>query len=383
MNIFSSTRISNTSLAGALFIVLGLFGELSSAATWIDTPIGLVGLGCVAGALSVSGLTTKCSSTNRAISLAFVLVALWAAVNLAHTESVMGQVSGGYWCFVIALALAIWATMSRFAAITPTPGVGAFLYQFLVPGLFGVWLIVLWELITVGLGIPRVLLPPPSLVGEAIASSLGVLAADFRQTIIRAVLPGFVMGNLAGFAIALWADRVPFLRRGLLPVGNLVSAIPIVGIAPIMVMWFGFDWQSKAAVVVIMTFFPMLVNTVAGLGGSSAIELDLMRSIGASHWQTFTRVRLPNALPFIFNALKINSALALIGAIVAEFFGTPIVGIGFRISTEAGRMNMEMVWASIALSAVSGSLFYGLLAVVERRATFWHPSFRQLSAKRL
>ena len=383
MNIFSSTRISNTSLAGALFIGLGLFGELSSAATWIDTPIGLVGLGCVAGALSVSGLTTKCSSTNRAISLAFVLVALWAAVNLAHTESVMGQVSGGYWCFVIASALAIWATMSRFAAITPTLGVGAFLYQFLVPGLFGVWLIVLWELITVGLGIPRVLLPPPSLVGEAIASSLGVLAADFRQTIIRAVLPGFVMGNLAGFAIALWADRVPFLRRGLLPVGNLVSAIPIVGIAPIMVMWFGFDWQSKAAVVVIMTFFPMLVNTVAGLGGSSAIELDLMRSIGASHWQTFTRVRLPNALPFIFNALKINSALALIGAIVAEFFGTPIVGIGFRISTEAGRMNMEMVWASIALSAVSGSLFYGLLAVVERRATFWHQSFRQLSAKRL
>ena len=383
MNLFSSTRISNTSLAGALFIVLGLFGKLSSAATWSDTPIGLVGLGCVAGALSMSGLTTKYSSSSRAISLAFVLAALWAAVNLVHIESVMGQVSGGYWCFVIALAFAIWTTMSRFVAITLNPGVGAFLYQFLVPGLFGVWLIVLWELITVGLGIPRVLLPSPGLVGEAIASSPGVLAADFRQTIIRAVLPGFVMGNLAGFAIALWADRVPFLRRGLLPVGNLVSAIPIVGIAPIMVMWFGFDWQSKAAVVVIMTFFPMLVNTVAGLGGSSAIELDLMRSIGASHWQTFTRVRLPNALPFIFNALKINSALALIGAIVAEFFGTPIVGIGFRISTEAGRMNMEMVWASIALSAVSGSLFYGLLAVMERRATFWHPSFRQLSKKRL
>lgn len=383
MNLFLSTRISNTSLAGAFFIVLGLLGELSPAVAWSHTPIGLLGLACVAGALIASGMTTRCSSTNRAISLAFVLAALWAAVRLAHTESVMGQVSGGYWCFVIALAFAIWATMSRFAAINLNPGMGAFLYQFLVPGLFGVWLIVLWELVTVGLGIPRVLLPPPSLVGEAIASSLGILAADFRQTIIRAVLPGFVIGNLAGFAIALWADRVPFLRRGLLPVGNLVSAIPIVGIAPIMVMWFGFDWQSKAAVVVIMTFFPMLVNTVAGLGGSSAIELDLMRSIGASHWQTFTRVRLPNALPFIFNALKINSALALIGAIVAEFFGTPIVGIGFRISTEAGRMNMEMVWASIALSAVSGSLFYGLLAVVERRTTFWHPSFRQQSAKRL
>ncbi|MGB1683554.1 MAG: ABC transporter permease, partial [Arenicellales bacterium] len=149
------------------------------------------------------------------------------------------------------------------------------------------------------------------------------------------------------------------------------------GIAPIMVMWFGFDWQSKAAVVVIMTFFPMLVNTISGLRSSTPIELDLMRSIGANHWQTFKRVRLPNALPFVFNALKINSALALIGAIVAEFFGTPIVGMGFRISTEVGRMNMEMVWASIAVAAVSGSLFYGLLAMAERRVTFWHASFRQ------
>jgi len=122
----------------------------------------------------------------------------------------------------------------------------------------------------------------------------------------------------------------------------------------------------------------MLVNTISGLRSSGAMELDLMRSIGANHWQAFVRVRLPTALPFIFNALKINSALAMIGAIVAEFFGTPIVGIGFRISTEAGKMDMEMVWASIALAAVSGSVFYGLLAVAERRATFWHPSFRRL-----
>ena len=205
------------------------------------------------------------------------------------------------------------------------------------------------------------------------------LGADFHQTFVRAVIPGFLIGNMAGFIAALAADRWGFLGRGLLPVGNLVSAIPIIGIAPIMVMWFGFDWQSKAAVVVIMTFFPMLVNTISGLRSSSAIELDVMRSIAASHWQSFVQVRLPNALPFIFNALKINSALALIGAIVAEFFGTPIVGMGFRISTEVGRMNMEMVWASIAVAAVSGSIFYGLLALAERRVTFWHPSFRRLS----
>ena len=162
----------------------------------------------------------------------------------------------------------------------------------------------------------------------------------------------------------------------MIPIGNFVSALPIIGIAPIMVMWFGFDWHSKVAVVVIMTFFPMLVNTVSGLSQSSRLERDLMRSYGASYWETLLKLRLPAALPFIFNALKINSTLALIGAIVAEFFGTPIVGMGFRISTEVGRMSLDMVWAEIAMAAVAGSAFYGLIALAERAATFWHPSYR-------
>ena len=108
------------------------------------------------------------------------------------------------------------------------------------------------------------------------------------------------------------------------------------------------------------------------------MEKDLLRSYGASYWQSFFKLRLPNALPFIFNALKINSTLALIGAIVAEFFGTPIVGMGFRISIEVGRMNIEMVWATIAVAALAGSSFYGLLALLERRVTFWHASFRKV-----
>ena len=90
-----------------------------------------------------------------------------------------------------------------------------------------------------------------------------------------------------------------------------------------MVMWFGFGWESKAAVIVVMTFFPMLINTIAGLAASDHMQRDLMRSYGAGYWQTFCQLRLPAALPFIFNALKINSTLALIGAIVAELFGSP------------------------------------------------------------
>src|ERR1700729_3009607 len=210
-------------------------------------------------------------------------------------------------------------------------------------------------------------------------TSIPTLAADFRQT-IQGVLAGYVIGSLAGFIVAILIDRSQFLQRGLLPIGNLVSALPIVGVAPIMVMWFGFDWQSKAAVVVVMTFFPMLVNTIAGLSSAGAIERDLMKTYGADYWQTLLPLPLPVAMPFIFHALKINATLAMIGAIVAEFFGTPIVGMGFRISTEVGRLQIDMVWATIVVAALTGSLFYALVAGVERRVTFWHASYRAKEA---
>ncbi len=125
-----------------------------------------------------------------------------------------------------------------------------------------------------------------------------------------------------------------------------------------------------------MTFFPMLVNALAGLSQAGAMERALMRSYAASYHQTLGRLRLPAALPFLFNALKLNSTLALIGAIVAEFFGTPIVGMGFRISTEVAKINLDLVWAEIALAAAAGSLSFAALALIERRVTFWHPSMR-------
>ncbi|HEV7368141.1 ABC transporter permease [Arenibaculum sp.] len=246
-----------------------------------------------------------------------------------------------------------------------------------VPALFGLLLLWLWEVLVTGFEVPRVLLPAPSAIWQALVANLPTLMADFRQTVLREVVPGYLMGCLAGFLAAVAIDRSPFLQRGLLPLGSMISAMPVVGVAPIMVMWFGFDWQSKAAVIVVMTFFPMLVNTLAGLAATGAMERDLMRSYAAGYGQTLLKLRLPNALPFMFNALKLNSTLALIGAIVAEFFGTPIVGMGFRISTEVARMNVDIVWATIALAALAGSAFYGLISLAERGTTFWHPSFRK------
>jgi NitT/TauT family transport system permease protein len=248
--------------------------------------------------------------------------------------------------------------------------------RFGTPLLFGLWVLVFWQVLTQAFDVPQVLLPAPSLIGRALVASAGVLLADFNQTVLHSVLIGLVAGCALGFAVGVLIDRSPFLQRGLLPVAALASTVPLIGIAPIMVMWFGFDWHSKAAVVVVMTFFPMLVNTLAGLAESGHMERDLMRSYGAGYWRTLLALRIPVALPFVFNALKVNSTLAMIGAIVAEFFGSPTSGLGFRISTEAARLNMGLVWAAILVAALAGSLLYGLLGWVERRATFWHPSIR-------
>ena len=144
-----------------------------------------------------------------------------------------------------------------------------------------------------------------------------------------------------------------------------------------MVMWFGFEWHSKAAVVALMTFFPMLISTFAGLAATGRMELDLMRSYAAGHLRTLLLLRLPTAMPFLFNGLKVASTLALIGAIVAEFFGSPTVGMGFRISSEAARMNMGLVWATIVVAALAGTVIYALIEWMERKATFWHPSQRR------
>ena len=253
------------------------------------------------------------------------------------------------------------------------------LTELVPPLLFGFGVLALWELGVRAANVPSIILPPPSAIAARFVVSIPTLAADFWQT-IKGVLAGYVIGSASGLLIAIVIDRSQFLQRGLLPLGNLVSALPIVGIAPIMVMWFGFDWQSKAAVVVVMTFFPMLVNTVAGLESAGAMERDLMKTYAADYWQTLLSLRLPAALPFVFNALKINTTLAMIGAIVAEFFGTPTVGMGFRISTEVGHLGIDMVWATILVAALTGSLFYALVAGVERRATFWHASYRRKDA---
>jgi NitT/TauT family transport system permease protein len=270
----------------------------------------------------------------------------------------------GFWIF--AWCLNIMIGKSKFIKIK----------KILPPILFGGSILLIWEASIGTFNISPVILPPPSLVFIKLINSTSILWVDFVQTFVKGALTGYFFGCSAAFVVAILVDRFKFLERGLLPIGTFMAALPIIGTAPILVRWFGFDWESKSAVVTVMVFFPMLINTIQGLQLSDRIHRDLMQTYNATPTQTLLKLRLAAAMPFIFNGLKICSTLALIGAIVAEFFGSPIKGIGFRISTEVGRFALDMVWAEITIAAITGSLFYGGIVLLEKVLTFWHPSQR-------
>lgn len=346
---------------------------------------GLSALGAAATALpqlSTEGLIVT-AGVLGALSLSrfFVPVTYWIEGCLALLAGVavltsLGQPGAPLWLTLLAMWFFAWLFIDRLANAAATGGLKSPSVGLIVPLAFGLTLLVMWEALVQGFNVNHVLLPPPSAIWAKLTDSVPTLWKDFQQTFLKGVLSGFVLGTLAGLAVAILVDRSPFLKRGILPIGNFASALPIVGVAPIMVLWFGFDWQSKAAVILCVTFFPMLINTLAGLNSAGRMEGDMMRTYAANYWQTLFKLRLPAAMPFIFNALKINSTLALIAAIVAEFFGSPIVGMGFRISTGVGRLDVDMVWAEVAVAAVAGSASYGLIALIERAVTFWHPSVR-------
>jgi NitT/TauT family transport system permease protein len=357
-----------------MLLALALPLSSEAVASWPERP-SMMALTIAAALLFAAAVSTGGS---RAITFGFagILCATLTTLALLRDADIGGAAAAGFWAMVLAVWLGAALCVIQLASVRPRHRASRRVLNLAIPLLFGAVVFYLWEVSVRGFGVSPVIMPAPSAAAARFTRSLPTLGADFVQTFIRGVLIGYVIGCGTGLLVAIVAQRFAFLGRGLLPLGNFFSALPLVGVAPIMVMWFGFDWPSKAAVVALVTFFPMLVNSLAGLSASGHMERDLMRSYGADHRQTLTKLYLPAALPFIFNALKINATLALIGAIVAEFFGTPTQGIGFRISTEAGRMAIDMVWAEIALAAVAGMAFYGLVALAERATTFWHPSYR-------
>jgi len=350
-------------LAG-LTVIMGIGAILSGF------ELALVTLGLVVAGLGASWASKRPVYWGAPLGVAGIILSLMRMIGYANPDG------AGFWFAVVGVWVGAWLLVTLLARFDAPAGALGLALKLAPPVIFGVTLLWLWQTAVTALQVPSVILPVPTEIGARLVSSTDVLLTDLVQTFVRGTLSGFAIGCGAAILFALVVDRYAFLRRGLLPVGNFLAALPIIGTAPIFVMWFGFDWPSKAAVVVAMVFFPMLVNTVQGLTATSAMQRDLMHTYSAGWWQTLVTLRLPAAMPFVFNGLKICATLALIGAIVAEFFGSPTRGMGFRISTEVGRLQLDMVWAEIAVAALLGSAFYGFWALLERRVTFWHPSQR-------
>jgi NitT/TauT family transport system permease protein len=321
----------------------------------------------VAGALRCLKATASLLRTGELIAL----VALAAGLLLAARPSGEEVPGAGFWLLLLSVSFQARTCVQRLAALEGSPRLST-----ATAALFGAWGIYFWQILIRAFDVPKVLLPAPSDIAVALIEHAPTLTGDFVQTVVKSVLIGYALGCSLGIGTGIAIDRSPFLQRGLLPLAALTSTIPLVGVAPIAVMWFGFDWPSKAAVIVLMTFFPALVSTLAGLQSAGKLERELMHSYAASPNRTLLDLRLPAALPFIFGALKVNATLALIGAIVAEFFGSPTAGLGFRISIEATRMNMPLVWSAIVVASIVGSVMYATLVHLERRVNFWHPSIR-------
>ena len=337
---------------------------------WLDAGWGALAL---PGLLACAGLALRADGCSPAHVAQLVLATMLGAGLFLLLPPAQGEAvpEAGFLLATAGLFLLAGTGIRRLAALD-----GHRLFAPLTAALFGLWVLYFWQLLVVAFEVPRVLLPAPWLIVLSLLDHVPMLGRDFTQTVVKSVFSGWLIGCSLGLAVAVAIDRLPFLQRGLLPLASLTSTVPLVAVAPIAVMWFGFDWPSKAAVVVLMTFFPMLVSTLAGLQAANRLERELMVSYAASYSRTLWSLRLPAAVPFMISALKVNATLALIGAIVAEFFGSPTSGLGFRISTEATKMNMTLVWAAVVVAAVTGSVAYSLLVQLERKVAFWHPSVR-------
>ncbi len=240
---------------------------------------------------------------------------------------------------------------------------------------FGIGLAV-WQWLLPALGVERYLLPPLTDVLQAFWDNRTELLRGGWITFKEAV-GGFLLGCSLAFLLALVLARWRPLGNALMPYMIAANAVPIVAFAPITNAWFGTlsPW-SKIAIAAVLCFFPVLVNTLRGLTSVRPESLELMRSYAAPQRVVFARVRIPNSLPFVFSALKIASVLAMIGAVVGDYFGGSTEALGVQIVSSVSLAQYETAWAAILVASVLGIAFYAAVALAERLVLSWHPSIR-------
>ena len=248
---------------------------------------------------------------------------------------------------------------------------------------FGV--ILLWELLVIVFDIQQFLLPKPSSIFAEFRLQVELwLDPEESSLLFEAsgatfweAIGGFVIGCGAGILVALITARWTIVSEAAMPFAIAANSVPIIAFAPIMNNWFGLtNPASKMAIVAIIVFFPTMINTVRGLTLVEARQLELMRSYAAKPLKILFSLRIPNALPYIFSALRVASALSLIGAVVAEFFGGPRATLGVYITQEAAAFDFAKAWTAILMASLMGIAFYLLVLLLERRLMPWHVSLR-------
>jgi NitT/TauT family transport system permease protein len=226
------------------------------------------------------------------------------------------------------------------------------------------------------LQVPVFLLPAPSAILTTFFANAAELLLYGFNTFRQAAI-GFAIGCGLGILVAMVTARSRMLADMLVPLAVASNSVPIVAMAPLAIVWFGIDEGSKIAIVAVMCFFPTLVSTVRGLMAASPAEVELLRSYAASEWDTFRKLRVPTALPYLFNAFKICTTLSMIGAIVAEFFGGSVKYLGVYIKTEANILHTTNAWAAIVVACLIGIAFYLVVVAAERVLMPWHLSQRK------
>jgi NitT/TauT family transport system permease protein len=252
--------------------------------------------------------------------------------------------------------------------------------------LVAVGVLVIWEMAVRVLNIQQFLLPRPSAILEEFLGEVRIFLSPERGSILFqaagatlwSAVGGFVIGCGAGVLVALATARWTIISEAMMPFAIAANSVPIIAFAPIMNNWFGLtNPASKMAIVAIIVFFPTMINTVRGLTLVEARQLEMMHSYAASPWKILRSLRIPNALPYILSALRVASALSVIGGVVAEFFGGPRATLGVFITQEAAGFNFARAWGGIIMASVIGIGFYMLVLVIERLVMPWHVSFRK------
>jgi NitT/TauT family transport system permease protein len=231
-----------------------------------------------------------------------------------------------------------------------------------------------WEVAVAATGVRRYLLPPPSAIAERLVDNFPVLLGHTWVTAGEA-LGGLGLALIVGVAFAVTMAYSSAVRGVMMPAMAAFNAVPKVAFAPLLIVWLGLGYESKVATAFLLSLFPIMVNTTTGLRDVDAGLIDLARLMRASEVQQFVKIRLPNALPALFDALRIAAPLAVVGAIVAEFVAAR-AGLGFLIVLGGAQLNTELVFAAIVMIVVFSLTLHGLLAAVESRVLSWRESAR-------